>query len=98
MNTVVALAGALVLAGCAAAGKPAATPGPSAVAKAGTYYCWRDKLATEGENLVCNWENDRHNACESSYPVPIKRSSLSAGPSDAGRCNNGQWLVMVTTR
>jgi hypothetical protein len=98
MKTVLALAGALVLAGCAAAGKPASTASAAAVDKAGTYYCWKDKLATEGENLLCNWENDRRNACESSYSVPIKRSSVSVGPSDAGRCNNGQWLVMVTTR
>jgi hypothetical protein len=98
MKNVLALVGALALAGCAAANKPAANTGPSAVAKAGTYYCWRDKLATEGEDLTCNWENDRHNACESSFPVTIKRSTVSVGPSDAGRCNNGQWLVMVTTR
>jgi hypothetical protein len=98
MKIVLALAGALALAGCAAAGKPAATSGASAVAKAGTYYCWRDKLATEGDNLVCNWESDRHDACEVSYSVTIKRSNVSTGPSDAGRCQNGQWLVMVTTR
>jgi hypothetical protein len=97
MKTVLALVGALVVAGCATAGKPAATTS-STLAKAGTYYCWRDKLATEGENLVCNWESERHDACESSFAVPIKRSSVSVGPSDAGRCNNGQWLVMVTTR
>jgi hypothetical protein len=98
MKIVLALAGALVLAGCAAAGKPAATASAAAAAPAGTYYCWRDKLATQGDNLVCNWEKDRHVACEVSYSVTIKRGSVSTGPTDAGRCNNGQWLVMVTTR
>jgi len=37
-------------------------------------------------------------ACDASYPVTINRSRVAVGPSDAGRCNNGQWLVMVTTR
>lgn len=98
MKNVLALAGALVLAGCAAGGKPAANPSTSTIATAGTYYCWKDKLATEGENLTCNWEKERHVACDASYPVAIKRGNVSTGPSDAGRCNNGQWLVMVTTR
>ena len=98
MKKILALAGALALAGCAAANKPAATAGNPAAMKAGTYYCWRDKLATDGDNLVCNWESDRQSACDASYSLTLKRSSVSAGPSDAGRCNNGQWLVMVTTR
>jgi len=97
MKKVLAVAGALVLAACATANKPAATA-PAASTQAGTYYCWKDRLATDGDNLVCNWESVRSVACDASYPVTINRSRVAVGPSDAGRCNNGQWLVMVTTR
>jgi hypothetical protein len=97
MKKVLALAGALALAACAAANKPAATATAASV-QAGTYYCWRDKLANDGDNLVCNWERERQVACDASYAVPINRSRVAVGPTDAGRCNNGQWLVMVTTR
>ena len=99
MKIAVALAGALVVSACATSGgKPAATSAASQQVSAGTYYCWRDKLVTDGDTLVCNWEKDRMNACEVAFPVTIKRSAVSVGPSDAGRCNNGQWLVVVTTR
>jgi hypothetical protein len=97
MKIVIALAGALVLAACASANKPASNA-PGASVQSGTYYCWRDKLSTEGDSLVCNWESQRSAACDSSYPVTIKRGQVAVGPTDAGRCNNGQWLVMVTTR
>jgi hypothetical protein len=98
MKRFLALAGALALTGCAAVQKPAATAAVGASAQAGTYYCWRDKLAADGDNLVCNWDQDRRNACETTYPVTINRGRVSSGPTDAGRCDNGQWLVMVTMR
>jgi hypothetical protein len=96
MKKVFALAGALALAGCATANKPASTAAASV--QAGTYYCWRDKLSTDGDDLVCNWERERQVACDATYAVTIHRSRVAACPADAGRCNNGQWLVMVTTR
>lgn len=95
MKLVIAIAGTLALAACGTINKPAAT---AAAPTAGTYYCWKDKLAAEGDNLSCNWERDRAVACESTFPVTINKSRVSAGPTDAGRCNNGQWLVMVTMR
>jgi len=95
MKVVIALAVALTLAACATTNKATAV---GTTAQAGTYYCWKDKLATEGDNLLCNWDSDRRVACETSYPVTISKGRVSAGPTDAGRCNNGQWLVTVTTR
>ena len=97
MTKFLALAGALALAACATANKPSATT-PGASVQAGTYYCWKDRLSTEGDNLVCNWDAQRQVACDTGYSVQINRSRVAVGPSDAGRCNNGQWLVMVTTR
>ena len=83
-----------LVAGCAA------TPAATSVASAGqgTYYCWKDRLATEGENLVCNWEASASDACRSTSVVTIKRSTVSAGPRNSTLCTNGQWLVAVTTR
>ena len=96
MKAVLAVAGALVLAACANVNKP--TTSAAGPVQAGTYYCWKDKLATEGDKLLCNWERDRRTACDASFAVTIERTRVSTGPTDAGRCNNGQWLVMVTTR
>ena len=58
------------------------------------YYCWKERLATEGANLVCNWEPSVAEACRSNGTAAVTRSA-SAAPQPAGMCNNGQWLVMV---
>ena len=96
MKVVAVAVAALTLTACGAINKP--TTSAAAPTQAGTYYCWKDKLATNGDNLSCNWERERHVACETTYPVTISKSRVSAGPTDAGRCSNGQWLVMVTMR
>ena len=85
----------LPLAGCANPGTKDSAP---AMAAAGTYFCWKDKLNPEGDTLVCNWEGNTTDACKSSYPTPLAKASIATGPKDAGRCANGQWLVQVTTK
>jgi hypothetical protein len=99
MKTTLALAASgLFLAACASPqaaldGSPrTAAPGQ------GTYYCWKDRLSTEGDNLVCNWEATAADACRSSGVVTIARSRVVKGPDNTRRCENGEWLVVVTTK
>lgn len=83
---------ALVLAACAAA--PNMAPAP--VSGQGTLYCWKERLSTEGDDLVCNWERSIAEACRSSGVVTLKKGAVAKGPTSAGLCANGQWLVAVT--
>ena len=86
----------LFLWACASVGADAssgaASPG------AGTYYCWKDTLNTRADGLACNWESNRMDACRMRNNSTLSRDTIAAGPVDAGRCDNGQWLVKVTTR
>jgi hypothetical protein len=80
----------------AACATPATAPTAAANASAGkaAYYCWKDRLSSEGGSLVCNWEASVAEACRSNGTAAVRRTS-SAAPQPAGMCNNGQWLVMV---
>lgn len=100
MNKLLVVAAFLVvpLAGCATADGSRAGARAQASA-AGSYYCWKERLNTEGDALVCNWEGSAGDACRSSaISTPLAKGSVSTGPKDAGRCANGQWLVQVTTK
>ena len=86
-----------MLAACA--GAPVASTGStSGAAASGSQYCKKDRLATEGEALVCNWAASAAEACENTNIGTVRKGSVSSGPTNAGRCGNGQWLVTVTTR
>ena len=99
MKKILTLAATLVLAACASTDRPApSTNVAQARAASGTYYCWKDKLDTRGDALVCNWETTVNDACRSYNSVPLMKSAIASGPSEARRCENGQWLVMVQTR
>jgi hypothetical protein len=93
----VAAASLLALAGCAGM-QPMISTQPTAVASSGTYYCWKNKLADNGSNLVCNWEQSVADACESHATVSLAKSSVSGAPQSSRHCDNGQWLVSVTSR
>lgn len=99
MNKLLVVAAFLIvpLAGCAAA-DGARTSTRAQTMAPGTYFCWKDKLNPEGDALVCNWEGSAADACKSSYSSSLAKGSVAAGPKDAGRCANGQWLVQVTTK
>ena len=99
MKTTLALvASALLLAACAAP-QAALNDSPRAVAGGGgTYYCWKGRLDDTGANLVCNWESSAADACRSTGVVTIAKSNVSKGPDNTRRCENGEWLVMVTTK
>ena len=90
-----AAAAAALAAGCA--GNPPARTAAASADK-GTLYCWKERLVAEGDSLACNWEASAGDACRSSGLTSIKRSAVASGPRDATLCNNGQWLVAVTTR
>jgi hypothetical protein len=100
MKTMLALVSApFLLAACASpqAALEGASPAASAPGQ-GTYYCWKDRLSVEGDNLVCNWESSAADACRSNGVVSIPRSSVAKGPDNTRRCENGEWLVVVTTK
>jgi hypothetical protein len=90
-----AVAPLCVLAACA--GAPAAPTGSASIA-AGTQYCKKDRLATEGDALVCNWSASISDACDTNNIGTVRKSAVASGPSNAGRCGSGQWLVSITTR
>lgn len=90
---------ALVLAACAGvqtsqSGAPAATH----TAASGTMYCWKRSLETSNDALTCNWESNSRDACKSINQVRLAKASVSGAPRDAGRCENGEWLVAVGTK
>jgi hypothetical protein len=100
MKPTLALAASfLLLASCATLETSVtAAPRSLAAASGSTYYCWKDRLATEGDNLVCNWEASASDACLSTGVVSIANHNVARGPENTRRCENGQWLVVVTTK
>jgi hypothetical protein len=96
MKTTLALAALFLIAACAAPN--VGTPRAVAGASGSTYYCWKERLDTFGGDLTCNWEANAADACESTGVVSISKGKVSRGPDNARRCENGQWLVVVTTK
>jgi hypothetical protein len=88
----------LVLSACASTPGDGASVAAARPAAGGTQFCWKEKLATEGDTLVCNWQASSADACKSTNSSALSRASVVSGPIDARRCENGQWLVQVTTR
>ena len=68
------------------------------VAAAGSQYCKKDRLDSAGDAWACNWSASTSDACETNNISTMKKSAIAAGPDNAGRCGNGQWLVSVTTK
>jgi len=100
MKTHIAVAAALALAACASVDGTSSrsTTQAASAPSSGTYYCWKDKLSEQGDNLSCNWENNVNDACRMQAQTTISRRSLSAGPTDSRYCPNGQRLVTVTMK
>lgn len=93
----VALAPMFLAAACAT-GVNTSTSGNASASAAGVQYCKKDRLATEGDALVCNWAASVADACELNNVASVKKSAVRAEPANAGRCSNGQWLVSVTSK
>ena len=96
MKKLLVLSAALALTACATVDR--ATTAASAKPAAGTYYCKKDHLQTEGDKLVCSWESSTNDACRAFNNVTIEKGKIATGPTDDRRCENGQWLVKITTR
>jgi hypothetical protein len=95
---VVAAFAIVPLAGCATADGSGTSARAQPMA-AGSYYCWKDRLNTVGDALACNWQSSVGEACRATaFSTTLSKGSVAAGPEDAGRCANGQWLVQVTTK
>lgn len=62
-----------------------------------TLYCSKGRLTERDGNMVCNWEDSAKSACRSMNLGYVEKASITSGPKDAGRCETGDWLVMVTT-
>jgi hypothetical protein len=85
----------LALAGCAVV-----RPEPVVTVAAGgaPYYCWQARLDDAGSNLVCNWDRSMTDACTAQVLVSLPKAGLTDAPRRTHRCENGQWLVAVTSR
>lgn len=86
------------LAACAAPGGSASAGGGTAAAASGTQYCMKDKLQSSGDVMMCNWAASAREACETINLTAVKKSAIAGEPANAGRCGNGQWLVVVGAR
>ena len=63
-----------------------------------SHYCWKDRLHTSGNDLVCNWADTRSEACRETSLSRLSKDALATEPAAAKRCDNGQWLVQVTRK
>jgi len=94
-------ASALILSACAGVQtSQSGAAGTSVAASSGSMYCWKRSLSESSDTLNCNWAGTKHDAClvNGINANPLAKSVVAAGPKDAGRCENGEWLVMVNTK
>lgn len=95
----VTAASVLILSACAGVQtSQGSAPTATAAAGSGTMYCWKRSLEESGGTLLCNWEASTRDACKSLAQTPLAKGSVASGPRDAGRCDNGEWLVAVSTK
>src|SRR5262245_10694421 len=66
----------------------------AAAPRAGTQYCWQDRLSNSGGKLNCNWAATKREACEVLAFSDVEAARYSA-PRKSTMCSNGQWLVEV---
>ena len=88
----------LALAACASPGGGGNAKAVAAAAPAtGAQYCKKDRLFTQGDSLSCTWSANIAEACENTNLTSVSKGSVSE-PASAGRCGNGQWLVVVNSK
>jgi hypothetical protein len=92
-----AAASLLALAACGGLSTSLQPQSQAVVASSGTYYCWSERLADNGQNLTCNWAHSMADACDSTTFTSLAKSSVSGMQQRTHRCENGQWLVAVTS-
>ena len=94
-------ASALILSACAGVQtSQSGAAGTSVAASSGSMYCWKRSLSESSDTLNCNWAGSKHDAClvNGINASPLAKSVVANGPKDAGRCENGEWLVVVNTK
>ncbi len=69
-----------------------------AASSTGAVYCWKSKLYSSGDNLVCNWATTATEACKGNPASELGKSTIATEPTDARRCENGQQLVTVNKK
>jgi hypothetical protein len=100
MKKILALAAVpmIIAAGCATPASDRSNGGAATIAGGKTYYCWKERLYSEAAEHKCNWADSIADVCRGAPAVSLPAASVASGPAPAGRCDNGQWLVKVTTR
>ena len=102
MKVVLFAASAILLSACA--GVQSSSTGSTQVAQAGTgnggtLYCWKREFERTSGNFVCNWQDSVRDACLSNGAVvTLDGSRVASEPRNAGRCENGEWLVAISTK
>ena len=76
-----------------AAGPTVAATDSSPASK--SLFCWKSKLYVAGDDLVCNWADSAAEACKGNPTSNVSKVAVANEPTDAKRCENGQWLVQV---
>ena len=61
-------------------------------------YCWKSKLYSSGDNLVCNWAATATEACKGNPISELGKSTIATEPTDVRRRENGQQLVQATKK
>ncbi len=93
----------VILGGCASTPmvSVAGKSGADYAGPAGERYCWKRNLSEKDGKLYCNWVADLKAAClperSMDYSTGIEMAQFS-DPKAAGRCENGNYLVMVQPR
>jgi hypothetical protein len=90
------LAAPIVLLSACAATNGGDAPTRTASADGSALYCWERKVMSEGGGMLCNWAANPKDACRSNDFTVVR--NIATGPVKSRRCENGEWLVMVTTR
>ena len=93
----IALASFTLLAACATV-ETSTQSGSAKSSDASTMYCWKSRLQTSGDNYSCNWADSTKVACDQSGRTNVSKSAVVGEPTDANRCENGQWLVRVSKK
>ena len=93
----IAAASMVLLSACATV-ETSVNGASSQAASSDTMYCWKERLQTSNSELFCNWASSTAEACKDGKGSVITTSAIATGPTDAKRCDHGQWLVQVTKK
>ena len=92
------VASAFISVSACAAAETTAGGAPASGQATTTLYCWKERLHTDGDDLICNWAESTREACEATKRTNISKATITSEPTTVKRCNNGQWLVQVTKK